>query len=651
MERSKNFGWLLPVWILVATALTVGCSKDENIDLGEIDTTIGIGGDGLELPSNSTKRSPLGDLLKTNQGEAIDTLPNGDYRFMKGDTLEPARPKVKEAILKKDDIAANNLTVPITPEMVADYQNGVVKDYTMPADAPQVIATFTYLEESGGDHHQIDSVEQADIKGTIKIDLGVTALSSTMSKVALRIYIPKYFGIDKNNTPSNYVVNENVAGDYQTLTVNNISTAQNYQINLPINKLKNIKTKRPAAAESYLLLNNAELEMHGVIKLQVVMNTGNFKPSATPGSPTVPVSRVDMGDGLAVTHAVGWFNPDINIDPKSTDVGSIPSFLTDDRVSIFLSNPTLKIELENNIDVEGLLYASIVATYDNSGDGVKYRTLDVTSSEAVVMKQAPNNTNVKSTIVVCRKRGTDPNVQYIEKRNDSNWKRSTPIAGRNDSVMVYDMAALLSKVPTHLDIILKANANNKKKGSIDLYKAGTEEDQLAHGCGYTIKPVYEFMAPFSLEAGSTIVYNDTIDDWNKDLVKNEINFYDQSYVQLEASLENNTPLELVIMNPKPIGLKDASGMASQLSEAQVELTDANGNKINSLTIYKTGDPRNQKLYLKASGNLQKLDGIVFEVMANATQATAETLNASRHTVQIKDIKLKLNGRVTINLKD
>lgn len=636
--------------MLACTGVLVGCSTDENIDLGDVDTTIGIGSDGLEFPSNSTRRSPLGDLLKTNEGDAIDTLSNGDYRFLKGDTLNPATPKVKEAVLAKQSVTPSDLTVPITPEMMADYTASRSVQYEFPTGAPQEIATFNYQEDPGNDHHQIDSIKEADITGNITIDLGVTALKSSMNKVSLKVFLPKFFGVDKTMFPSNYSLNENIAGEYQELLVSNIPTNSDFILNLKLNKLKNVLSKRPTGSESYMLVNSTDLELQGKIKTKVVMNTINFVSTATVGSNTVPVKSVDMGDGFHVTHAEGWFNPDINIEPKSTDIGSIPEFLKDDRVSVILSNPTLKIELDNNIDIEGLLKATLVGSYDDGNGGVTYRTLDVTSAEDIIMKQAPAGSNVKSTIMLCRRKGTDPAVQYIEKRNDSNPLRLDPIAGRTDSLKAYDVAALLSKIPKHIDILLEAHANNTKIGSIDLYKEGTEGDPEAHGCTYAIKPIYEFMAPLTMERGSTIVYSDTVDDFNKDLVKNQINFYNDGYLQLEASIDNNTPLELVISNPKAVGVKDANGIGHEISDVKVEITDEQGNRLpNGLTVYRMGDSRNRKLYLKAQGNMKELDGIVFEVVANATQATAETLNASRHTVQLKDIKLKLNGRITINL--
>jgi hypothetical protein len=68
-----------------------------------------------------------------------------------------------------------------------------------------------------------------------------------------------------------------------------------------------------------------------------------------------------------------------------------------------------------------------------------------------------------------------------------------------------------------------------------------------------------------------------------------------------------------------------------------------------LTVYKKGDPKNKKLRLKVSGNLKNFDGIVLEVMGSAKQPTAETLNASKHRVQLENIKINLNGRISLDL--
>lgn len=668
MEKSKKFRWLLPVWMLAAV-LTTGCSSDEDIDLNDIDMTIGVGFDGLELPGSSTKETPLGDLLKTNEGDAIDTLANGDYRFLKGDTLEPARPRIKAIVFNKKDVEEIGLQIPITQEMIRLLQlpesvEIPETEFTIPTDGPHNITTFSYVSDPNSDHHQIVRLKEATINGGIKISLGVNALSLIVREVTLKISVPKFFGIDKSKLPANYAVDENPSDGSQILTIGNIPTKQAYQLDLPLNKLKDIKSELTESdVENYLLVNETDLELRGAIKMQIVVNAKNFvrnKNIKEDDKITLGVSDVDMGEGIAVTRAVGYFNPDINIERRFTDIGDIPDFLNDDRVSIIPSNPTLRVEIDNNIDVEGLLGATLVASYDDGNGGYTYRKLKLTDNDKYVkMYQAPQGTTMKSVIVVCRDstlakeekdKDRKPAVQYIEKRSE-NPLQADPIDG--DTLMVYDVAGLLYKIPNRIEIILEAHANKNKVGSIDLYEEGTEDDPSAHGCNYVIQPIYEFMTPLALEKGSTIVYNDTIDGWNEDLADNDIKFYDETgYLQLEASIDNNTPLDLVIKNPKLIGVKDINGVANELTDIKLEIVDENGNKRpDGLTIYKKGDPKNQKLMIRASGNMEKLDGIVFEVMAKATQPTAETLNASKHSIRIKDVKIKLNGRISIDLND
>lgn len=53
------------LFLVLGIAAVVGFSgcTDNDYDLSEIDSTIGIGGDGLEIPSLSTEIIPLKDVL------------------------------------------------------------------------------------------------------------------------------------------------------------------------------------------------------------------------------------------------------------------------------------------------------------------------------------------------------------------------------------------------------------------------------------------------------------------------------------------------------------------------------------------------------------------------------------------------------------
>ena len=272
----------------------------------------------------------------------------------------------------------------------------------------------------------------------------------------------------------------------------------------------------------------------------------------------------------------------------------------------------------------------MTATYK---DGKKKRLM----VPGIVMKA--KSESEESTVIICRKAGSETGVQYITLNQPGEF----PIAG-SDTVEVKDLAAILNKIPEKIYFEFDANANSSKKGRIDLYDEATPEtDYSAHGRGYMIKPDYSFVAPLTLDAGSTIVYNDTIDDWNKDLVDNDIELYEGTTVVVEANIKNGTPLKLKL-DPTPINVDK-----KKINDVTVTLaTNETGNIVSS----GYGTDKVTKLTITLKSNhptaFKKLDGLLFEVTAD-TDKPGITLNSESQTIKISDLKVNLTGKVIINL--
>ena len=79
INKSRIVACMLAAGFL---AVGSGCT-DSDFDLSNIDQTIGIGGDGLQLPTNSTENIVLDDLLDLNNSDFISIAENGDYMFSK----------------------------------------------------------------------------------------------------------------------------------------------------------------------------------------------------------------------------------------------------------------------------------------------------------------------------------------------------------------------------------------------------------------------------------------------------------------------------------------------------------------------------------------------------------------------------------------
>lgn len=91
---------------IAAVVMTVvaGC-KDSDFDLPNIDSTIGLGGEQLQLPASSTEHIQLDNVLDLNNSDFISIAENGDYRFAKqGEDITPSHPFIDEVVVREAKI-------------------------------------------------------------------------------------------------------------------------------------------------------------------------------------------------------------------------------------------------------------------------------------------------------------------------------------------------------------------------------------------------------------------------------------------------------------------------------------------------------------------------------------------------------------------
>ena len=166
INKSKILVCLLSCGMLT---LGTGCT-DNDFDLSKIDTTIGIGGDELTLPTNSTENIVLDDILELNNSDLVYIAENGDYMFKKeGDDCAPARPLVDKVDVSQTSI--NNfkfkVTVPSSVLQSAHKSPSRVKKIDEVKSGGKV-AEFEYV---GNTPKEIKEITSAGVSADVNINL------------------------------------------------------------------------------------------------------------------------------------------------------------------------------------------------------------------------------------------------------------------------------------------------------------------------------------------------------------------------------------------------------------------------------------------------------------------------------------------------
>ena len=101
MKKSNLSARLLPALFVAGALVFTGCS-DSDYDFGNIDSTIGIGSDGLQIPVSTTENIKLGDILELEENGSVVEAANGDYVFRQdGGNVAPVHPFIDKIVVWK----------------------------------------------------------------------------------------------------------------------------------------------------------------------------------------------------------------------------------------------------------------------------------------------------------------------------------------------------------------------------------------------------------------------------------------------------------------------------------------------------------------------------------------------------------------------
>lgn len=574
-------------YCFLAGGLTLaGCSTDDSIDVGDVDTTIGVKLNDFTIPLGNAKMITLGDVLNLKDDDCISTTADGDYEFFKqGDAADPAHPQVD--IINVSEKTSKDEHPYIGPTEKPAGFDLLPVGTTLTGTAGSISKELNTFNYSAAKPEDVIELTTADVQGeaTIQVSFNSNLQGFISEFTSFDIEFPAYMTLE-NPTQGTLVGNKLRFG----------KVATNSTINSTV-KLKSLKFQEINAANK-LVIKDGNITMLGDVKVDVTYPDLVKKNNSSDITKMQIIGETSIST-VKITSATGKFDPQIDLD----DIGDIkiedkdvPDFLNDPEVSITLHDPQITLNINSDVDLDAIINGTLTSTFSNG------------STSEVKINNITIPRNQKSKILICRQPKTLPYQDYTA------------------VYVVNNLSDLMTKIPEKVTFKADAHVDKTKSGTIKL------------GTPYTISTSYSFKAPLSLENGSTIVYEDETDGFYEDIDENDVDLRGQAELVITGKVTNNSPLELTLA-PTAV---DVNGNVLK----GIKLVSVN--TIKSNLTDKT--PSDLKITLTKDANVNlkdvKFDGIKFKATAVSKDET--TLNKDKHYIDINNLTVSVNSAVSID---
>lgn len=593
INKSRIVACMLAAGFL---AVGSGCT-DSDFDLSNIDQTIGIGGDGLQLPTNSTENIVLDDLLDLNNSDFISIAENGDYMFSKqSDDVKPSHPSIDEVLVKEAKVN-NNFKIEI-PESSLMQTRRKSAGHTKLSKTASVEGEASEFKYRGNVPYEIRELISAKTASDINIDVNVTA---ELKKViptfkTMTVTIPSYLKLNIGKCSPSQPEYDAEKG---IITFRNISSSAKINIKANISSL-DFSTPPPTVVFTPGVLGaDGSIDFDGAVLLGITFDEVNKEGNSLQN--LYMSAKMTMG-AIRVTEATGKFKPNLDLeDLGNVNINNVPDFLTDYDVTVNLYNPVIELTATSDIDVAGVATATLIAEDERGNEmaKVEIRGLNI----------KPNGT---TRLCICKHKEGIDETKYDQVK------------------VVSNLSDIVRKIPHRINCKAEVDADTYRKGTVKLGKK------------YTIDADVHMSAPLAFDEGAQIVYTDTIDGWNEDIDK--FSFAEGAYIEMTTEVENKMPAYL---NVSAFAI-DVNGKEIPQHHIRVDVS-------NSVKASEDGEkavvtPVTIKLRENEKGALKTVDGIVFRVTAAAGDKDAQTIvgktiNAYKHTLTARNIKVRLVGKI------
>lgn len=576
-----------PLWgfLLSFPLWTVSC-VDNKYDLDkDIDMTVNVGGEHLTIPAGSSDTAYLSKIIEVEEG----------------DILQPDAATRVYHLTKKDDIDVKPTTVKevTIDETTTNLRSTEIVNATSVTDE-EVLAPVTTSGNFEAKSNNIDEAlkelgvlyAKTPVDLSLRIDFTKTGnLSFTQVKAnKLKIVFPDYIVFkDEEGIQGNELILDGQVLSENGTPYNRTLKVEGYEF-----------SKSPGSGEKPV---NGTLTIDGEISME-----GDVVTSGVSGSGTLfLVPTAALGE-MIVGSVRGVIQPNIDAETTKIELNDLPDFLKDEETRLDITNPVILLIAENPLATPVQIDAVLTPMKNNTQiEGKEVKIGERYDKKPIEL--APNKKNLIA----------------LSRTGESSIEEAT-------NVKVEDINNLLETIPDDIEVDLKPVVRYEEYYTAELGKP------------YEMKSSYEVDVPLSFEQGLNIVYNDSIQDLNKDL--NDLDKVGLKNVKVILSVDNAIPLKLQL-KAENVQIKDVYG--NELSAVKKTIEEDKQYVAESADEEK---PATSELVLSLTSDdtafLSKIDRICFKLTAVPGSATGVPLKDTQW-LKVTSIKLSVPGGVNVDL--
>ena len=581
---SPLWGFLLsfPLW-------TVSC-VDNKYDLDkDIDMTINVGGEYLTIPAGSTDTTFLSKIIEVEEGDILQPdATTRVYHLTKKDDINVEPTTVKEVTVGATTTDLESIEI-VNNTGVSFSEPEVSVDITTSGDFE---ATANDIDEALKELGSLRAKTPVDLNLTI--DFNISGGNLTFNQVKankLKLVFPDYivFKEDEGIQDNELILDEEV------LSVNGSSYTRTL-------KVEGYKFSDAAGSD---MKPNAEgsLTIEGNISME-----GDVVTSGISGTGALALVPKAVLEEMTVNSVTGVIQPKIEAETTKIELNDLPDFLKDEDTRLDITNPVILLKADNPLETDVEIDA--------------------------VLTPKKNNVNIEGHEVKIGTGYGQNKVALIPGTNIIALSRTgkCSIEGVTENIKVEDINNLLETIPDDIDVNLQPIVRNENYYNAELGKE------------YDLPASYEVDVPLSFEQGLNIVYNDSVQDLNKDL--NDLDKVSLKNAKIMLSVDNAIPLKL------------------QLKAENVQIKDVYGNELTAVKKTMEEDkqyvtestdgekPATSELVLSLTSDdtafLSKIDRICFKITAVPGSATGVPLKDTQW-LKVTSVKLSVPGGVNVDL--